>query len=49
MIYWYKCHSCDSNFSWVFTGSNDAKRCVRCRSTDIERIRGYGKKELIHE
>jgi putative FmdB family regulatory protein len=38
MIYWYYCNSCMKEFSHVFTGSNDAARCISCRSTDIKRI-----------
>ena len=38
MIYWYHCNSCLKEFSHVFTGGNDAKRCVSCSSDDIKHI-----------
>jgi putative FmdB family regulatory protein len=38
MIYWYYCNSCMKEFSHVFVGGNDAKRCPKCQSTDIKHI-----------
>jgi DNA-directed RNA polymerase subunit RPC12/RpoP len=38
MIYWYYCNRCLKEFSHVFTGGNDAERCVSCRSNNIRRI-----------
>ena len=37
-IFWYYCKDCGIKFSWIFTGSNDCQKCVKCRSTDIERV-----------
>ena len=38
MIYWYYCKDCGIKFSWVFTGLNDCKHCLKCESSDIERV-----------
>jgi hypothetical protein len=39
VVFWYFCKSCGVNFSWVFTGSNDAKGCPKCHSNKIVRIK----------
>ena len=46
-VFWYYCKNCRVNFSWVFTGENDCKHCVKCGSDKIVRVKGLKYYEML--
>lgn len=49
MIFWYYCYGCGCKFSWVFDGLSEPKKCIKCTSKKIERIKNISWKKIKKE